>query len=51
MFPTLPRIDYSWIRRRITRLGDDIEKYNRLKRSLEPVVIVLDSTGGKSEKV
>jgi hypothetical protein len=39
-------IDYSWIRRRIVRLGEDLVSYNM--RSVDgPVVIVLDSTGVK----
>jgi hypothetical protein len=42
----LPVIDYSWIRRRIVRLGEDLVSYNM--RSVDgPVVIVLDSTGVK----
>jgi hypothetical protein len=39
-------IDYSWIRRRIVLLGEDLVSYNM--RSIDgPVVIVLDSTGVK----
>jgi hypothetical protein len=39
-------IDYSWIRRRIVLLGEDLVSYN--PRSIDgPVVIVLDSTGVK----
>jgi hypothetical protein len=39
-------IDYSWIRRRIVLLGEDLVSYNM--RSIGgPVVIVLDSTGVK----
>jgi hypothetical protein len=46
IFPTLPVIDYSWIRRRIVLLGEDFVGYN--PRSIDgPVVIVLDSTGVK----
>jgi hypothetical protein len=46
IFPTLPVIDYSWIRRRIVLLGEDLVSYNM--RSVDgPVVIVLDSTGVK----
>jgi hypothetical protein len=46
IFPTLPVIDYSWIRRRIVLLGEDSVGYNM--RSIDgPVVIVLDSTGVK----
>jgi hypothetical protein len=42
----LPVIDYSWIRRRIVLLGEDLVSYNM--RSIDgPVVIVLDSTGVK----
>jgi hypothetical protein len=39
-------IDYSWIRRRIVRLGGDLVSYN-LRSVKGPVVIVLDSTGVK----
>jgi hypothetical protein len=46
IFPILPVIDYSWIRRRIVRLGGDLVGYN-LKGVNDPVVIVLDSTGVK----
>jgi hypothetical protein len=46
IFPILPVIDYSWIRRRIVLLGEDLVSYNM--RSIDgPVVIVLDSTGVK----
>jgi hypothetical protein len=39
-------IDYSWIRRGIVLLGEDLVSYNM--RSVDgPVVIVLDSTGVK----
>jgi hypothetical protein len=46
VFPILPAIDYSWIRRRIVRLGGDLVSYN-LRSVKGPVVIVLDSTGVK----
>jgi hypothetical protein len=39
-------IDYSWIRRRIVRLGGDLVSYD-LRSVKDPVVIVLDSTGVK----
>jgi hypothetical protein len=45
-FPILSAIDYSWIRRRIVRLGGDLVSYN-LRSVKGPVVIVLDSTGVK----
>jgi hypothetical protein len=46
IFPILPVIDYSWIRRRIVWLGEDLVGYN-LRGVNDPVVIVLDSTGVK----
>jgi hypothetical protein len=46
VFPILPAIDYSWIRRRIVRLGGDLVSYN-LRSVKGPVVIVLESTGVK----
>ena len=46
VFPILPAIDYSWIRRRIVRLGGDLVSYD-LRSVKGPVVIVLDSTGVK----
>ena len=46
VFPILPVIDYSWIRRRIVRLGGDLVSYD-LRSVKGPVVIVLDSTGVK----
>jgi hypothetical protein len=46
VFPILPAIDYSWIRRRIVRLGEDFVRYD-LRSVKDPVVIVLDSTGVK----
>jgi hypothetical protein len=46
IFPILPVIDYSWIRRRIVWLGEDLVGYN-LRGINDPVVIVLDSTGVK----
>jgi len=46
IFPILPVIDYSWIRRRIVWLGEDSVGYN-LRGVNDPVVIVLDSTGVK----
>jgi hypothetical protein len=46
IFPILPVIDYSWIRRRIVLLGEDFVGYN-LRGVNDPVVIVLDSTGVK----
>jgi len=45
-FPILPVIDYSWIRRRIVWLGEDLVGYN-LRGVNDPVVIVLDSAGVK----
>ena len=48
MFPILPSIDYSWVRRRILRLGIDLSPLKALRESGEPVVIVLDSTGVKA---
>jgi hypothetical protein len=45
IFPILPVIDYSWIRR-IVWLGEDSVGYN-LRGVNDPVVIVLDSTGVK----
>jgi hypothetical protein len=39
-------IDYSWIRRRIVRLGGDLVSYN-LRSVKDPVVVVLDLTGVK----
>jgi len=44
--PILSVMDYSWIRRRIVRLGGDLVSYN-LRSVKGPVVIVLDSTGVK----
>jgi len=46
IFPIIPVIDYSWIRRRIVWLGEDLVGYN-LRGVNDPVVIVLDSTGVK----
>jgi hypothetical protein len=46
IFPILPVIDYSWIRRRIVWLGEDLVGYS-LRGVNDPVVIVLDSTGVK----
>jgi len=46
IFPILPVIDYSWIRRRIVWLGEDLVGYN-LRGVNDPLVIVLDSTGVK----
>jgi hypothetical protein len=46
VFPILPVIDYSWIRRRIVRLGEGLVRYD-LRSVKDPVVIVLDSTGVK----
>ncbi len=46
IFPIIPVIDYSWIRRRIVWLGEDLVGYN-LRGVDDPVVIVLDSTGVK----
>ncbi|MEM0349996.1 MAG: transposase [Candidatus Caldarchaeum sp.] len=50
MFHILPSIDYSWIRRRVLRLGIDLRPLEALKESREPVVIVLDSTGVKAHR-
>jgi len=44
VFPILSAIDYSWIRRRIVRLGGDLVSYD-LRSVKGPVVIVLASTG------
>ena len=46
IFPILPVIDYSWIRRRIVWLGEDLVGYN-LRGVNDTLVIVLDSTGVK----
>jgi hypothetical protein len=46
VFPILPAIDYSWIRRRIVWSGEGLVSYN-LRSVNGPVVIVLDSTGVK----
>ena len=46
VFPILSAIDYSWIRRRIVRLGGDLVSYD-LRSVKGPVVIVLASTGVK----
>jgi hypothetical protein len=46
VFPILSAIDYSWIRRRIVRLGEGLVRYD-LRSVKDPVVIVLDSTGVK----
>jgi len=46
VFPIIPVIDYSWIRRRIVWLGEDLVGYNP-RGVNDPVVIVLDSTGVK----
>ncbi|MEM1967321.1 MAG: IS5 family transposase [Nitrososphaerota archaeon] len=50
IFPILPSIDYSWIRRRIIRLGIDLSPLKALRDCREPVVIVLDSTGVKAHR-
>jgi hypothetical protein len=43
LIPKLPPIDYSWVRRCI--LGLDLNPYNSLRDSSEPITIAVDSSG------
>jgi hypothetical protein len=48
LVPELPQADYSGIRKRIQRL--QVDPYEHLSESSDPVAIALDSTGVKVEK-
>lgn len=48
LVPELPEADYSGIRKRIQRL--QVDPYEHLSESSDPVTIALDSTGVKVEK-